>query len=127
MVQWRNWTKRVQWRGPYFRSDELVCVRSADPLIVHNFEAQLLALSQAGHFCAFDGTYIDQHINATVVGFDKTIALMDIETSYGSGSHSASSPPNKFHHRRSRRTGIDLGQGPRSQTSTLRHGQATHG
>jgi hypothetical protein len=26
---------------------------------------------RAGHFCAFDGTYIDQHINATVVGLDE--------------------------------------------------------
>jgi hypothetical protein len=68
----RNWTKRVQWRGPYFRSDEILCVRSPDPLIVHNFEAESLALFQAGHFCAFDGTYIDQHINATVVGLDET-------------------------------------------------------
>jgi hypothetical protein len=49
----------------------------ADPLIVHNFEAESLALSQAGHFCAFDGRYIDQHINATVFGLDKTIALRD--------------------------------------------------
>ena len=56
IAQWRNWTKRVQWRGPYFRSDEILCVRSADPLIVHNFEAESLALGQAGHFCAFDGT-----------------------------------------------------------------------
>jgi hypothetical protein len=101
MVQWRNWTKRVQWRGPYFRSDELLCVRSADPLIVHNFEAESLAFSQAGHFCAFDGTYIHQHINATVVGLDKTITLMDIETSYGSSSHSASSHQMRLHHRRS--------------------------
>jgi hypothetical protein len=51
MVQWRNWTKRVQWRGPYFRSDELLRVRPADPLIVHNFEAESLVLGQAGHFC----------------------------------------------------------------------------
>ena len=91
ITQWRNWTKRVQWRGPYFRSDEILCVRSADPLIVHNFEAESLVLFQAGHFCAFDGTYIDQHINATVVGLDETIALRDIEPSYGSSGHSASS------------------------------------
>jgi hypothetical protein len=32
----------------------------------------------------------------------------------------------RLHHRRSRRVRIDLGQWPRSQTSTLRHGQATH-
>ena len=91
MVQWRNWTRRVQWRGPYFRSGEILCVRPADPLIVHNFEAESLALGQAGHFCAFDGTHIDQHINATVVGLDKTIPLRDIETSDGSSSHNASS------------------------------------
>jgi len=39
---------------------------------VHNFEAESLALFQAVHFCAFDSTYIDQHINAAVVGLDET-------------------------------------------------------
>ena len=94
MGQWRSWTKRAQWRGPYFRSDEILCARSADPLIVHSFEAKSLALSQAGHFCAFNGTYID-HINATVVRLDKTIPLRDIEPSYGSSSHSRT-PTNKI-------------------------------
>jgi hypothetical protein len=90
-MQWRNWTKRIQWRGSYFRSDEILCVPSADPLIVHDFEAESLALFRGGHFCVFDGAYIDQHINATVVGLDKTVTLMDIERSYGSRNHSASS------------------------------------
>jgi hypothetical protein len=126
IMQWRKWTKRVQWRGLHFRTDKILSVRSADPLIVHNFEAESLALFQAGHFCAFDGTYVDQHINATVVGFDETIALRDIEPSYGSSGHSASSHQMRLHHRRSRRANIDLGQRPRSRTSTLRHGQTTH-
>lgn len=90
IMQWRNWTKRVRWRGPYFRSDEVLRVRSTDALIVHDFEAELLALFQAVHFCAFDSTYIDQHINAAAVGLDKTVTLMDIERSYGSRNHSAS-------------------------------------
>ena len=90
-MQWRNWTKRVQWRGPYFRSDEVLRVRYADLLIVHDFEAESLAWFQAVHLCAFDSTYIDQHINAAVVGLDKTVTLMGVERSYGSRNHSASS------------------------------------
>jgi len=77
--------------GLHFRSDEVLRVRSTDALIVHNFEAESLALFQAGHFCAFDSTYIDQHINAAVVGLDETVTLMDIERSYGSRTHGASS------------------------------------
>ena len=41
------------------RSAEMLCARSADLRIVHNFEAELLALIQAGHSCAFDGAYAD--------------------------------------------------------------------
>jgi len=36
-------------------------------------------LIQAGHSCAFDGAYVDQHVNTTVVGLDETIALRDVE------------------------------------------------
>jgi hypothetical protein len=45
--------------GLQSRSAEILCARSADPLIVHDFEAEVLALIQAGHSCAFDGAYID--------------------------------------------------------------------
>ena len=45
--------------GLYSRSAEVLCARSADPLIVHDFEAEVQALIQAGHSCAFDGAYID--------------------------------------------------------------------
>jgi hypothetical protein len=91
MVQWHSWTKRARWRDPYFRIDKILCARSADPLIAHNFETESLAFAQTGNFCAFDGTYIDQNINATVVELDDTIPLRDIEPSYGSSSHSTSS------------------------------------
>ena len=37
----------------------ILSARSADPLIVHDLEAEALALIRAGHSCAFDGTYID--------------------------------------------------------------------
>jgi hypothetical protein len=45
--------------GPQSRSAEIVCARFADPLIVHDVEAEALALIQAGHSCALDGAYID--------------------------------------------------------------------
>jgi hypothetical protein len=67
------------------------CARSADPLIAHDFEAESLALIQAGHSCAFEGAYTDQHVNSTVVGLDETIALSDVEPSDGSNCHGASS------------------------------------
>jgi hypothetical protein len=41
------------------RSAEILSTRSADPLIVHDLEAEALALIQAGHSCAFDGANID--------------------------------------------------------------------
>jgi hypothetical protein len=41
------------------RSAEILSARSADPLIVHDLEAEALALIQAGHSCAFDSAYID--------------------------------------------------------------------
>src|SRR5208337_1331493 len=77
--------------GLQFRSPETLCARSADPLIAHDFEAESLALIQAGHSCAFEGAYTDQHVNSTVVGLDETIALRDVEPSDGSNCHSASS------------------------------------
>ena len=45
--------------GLQSRSAEILCARFADPLIVHDLEAEALALIQAGHSCAFDGAYID--------------------------------------------------------------------
>ena len=45
--------------GLQSRSAEILSARSADPLIVHDLEAEALALIQAGHSCAFVGTYID--------------------------------------------------------------------
>ena len=50
---------------------EILCTRSADPLIVHDFEAASLALIQAGLLCAFEGAYTDQHINSIVIGVSK--------------------------------------------------------
>ena len=73
-------------KSPHWR--QILCARSGDPLIAHGgFEAKSLALIQAGHSCAFDGAYVDQHVNATVVGLDETIAFKDVETPYGSNSH----------------------------------------
>jgi hypothetical protein len=74
--------------GLQSRNANILCARSADPLIAQDFEAESLALIQAGHSCAFDGAYVDQHVNATVVGLDETIALKDVETPYGSNCHS---------------------------------------
>jgi hypothetical protein len=74
--------------GLQSRNAKILCARCADPLIAHDFEAESLALIQAGHSCAFDGAYVDQHVNATVVGLDETIALRDVETPYGSNCHS---------------------------------------
>jgi hypothetical protein len=66
--------------GLQSRNAKILCARSADHLIAHDFEAESLALMiQAGHSCAFDGAYVDQHVNATVVGLDETIALRDVE------------------------------------------------
>jgi hypothetical protein len=45
--------------GQQSRSAEILCARSADPLIVHDLEAEALVFIQAGHSCAFDGAYID--------------------------------------------------------------------
>ena len=45
--------------GLQSRSAEILSARSADPLIVHDLEAEALALIQAGHSCAFDSAYID--------------------------------------------------------------------
>jgi hypothetical protein len=59
---------------------EILCTRSADPLIVHDFEAESLALIQAGHLCAFEGAYTDQHINSIIVIWrEQTIAFRDVE------------------------------------------------
>src|SRR5208337_1972337 len=77
--------------GLQFRNAEIHCARSADPRIVHDFETESLALIQAGHSCAFEGAYADQHVNSTVVGLEETIALGDVEPSDGSTCHSASS------------------------------------
>ena len=71
------------------RSTEILCARSADPLIVHDLEAEALALIRAGHSCAFDGAYIDEHVTSTVVGLEETIALTDVELSDSSNCHSA--------------------------------------
>src|SRR5271166_3053026 len=73
-------------KSPHWR--QILCARSGDPLIAHEFEAKSLALIQAGHSCAFDGAYVDQHVNTTVVGLDETIALRDVEPPYGSNCHS---------------------------------------
>jgi hypothetical protein len=91
IVQWRNWATRCSGPGPQFRSAEIHCARSADPLIAHDFEAQSLAPIQAGQSRAFEGAYTDQHINSAVVGLEETIALRDVEPSDGSNCHSASS------------------------------------
>src|SRR5271165_7246696 len=77
--------------GLQSRNAKILCARSADPLIAHDFETESLALIQAGHSCAFEGTYADQHVSSTVVGLDETIALGDVEPSDGSNCHSASS------------------------------------
>jgi hypothetical protein len=45
--------------GLQSRTAEILSARSADPLIVHDLEAEALAWIQAGHSCAFDGAYID--------------------------------------------------------------------
>jgi hypothetical protein len=74
--------------GLQSRNAKILGARSADPLIAHDFEAESLAWIQPGHSCAFDGAYVDQHVNATVVGLDETIALGDVETPYGSNRHS---------------------------------------
>src|ERR1700722_13558717 len=71
------------------RSAEILSARPADPLIVHDLEAEALALIQAGYPCAFDGTYIDQHVYSNVVEFEETIALTDVEPSDSSNCHSA--------------------------------------
>ena len=60
-----------------------------DPFVVHDLEAEALALIQAGYPCAFDGTYIDQHVYSNVVEFEETIALTDVEPSDSSNCHSA--------------------------------------
>jgi hypothetical protein len=51
--------QRLPRSGLQPRSAEILSARSADPLIVHDLEAEALALIQAGHACAFDGAYID--------------------------------------------------------------------
>ena len=63
---WRRIDTRIKGKrnvyagsGLQSRSAEIVCARSADPLIVHDVEAEALALIQAGHSYAFDGAYID--------------------------------------------------------------------
>ena len=45
--------------GLQSRNAKILCARSGDPLIAHDFEAESLALIQAGHSCAFDSAYID--------------------------------------------------------------------
>ena len=70
--------------GLQSRNAKILGARSADPLIAHDFEAESLAWIQPGHSCAFDGAYVDQHVNATVVGLDEAIALVDVETPNGS-------------------------------------------
>src|ERR1700722_2890288 len=75
--------------GLQSRSAEILSARSADPFIVHDVEAEALVLIQAGHSCAFDGAYIDEHVNSTVVGLEETIALTDVEPSDSSHCHSA--------------------------------------
>jgi hypothetical protein len=77
--------------GLQSRYAELHRARSADPLIAHDFETESLALIQAGHSCAFDGAYTDQHVNSAVVRLDETIALRDVEPLDGSNCHGASS------------------------------------
>src|SRR5271166_5494052 len=47
-----------------------------------------LASIQIGHSCAFDGAYVDQHVDAAFVGLDETTALTDVEPPYGSICHS---------------------------------------
>ena len=82
---------RVQWRACNPDTLRLHRARSADPLIAHDFETESLALIQAGHSCAFDGAYTDQHVNSAVVRLDETIALRDVEPLDGSNCHGASS------------------------------------
>jgi hypothetical protein len=65
--------------GRQSRSAKILSARSADPLIVHDLEAEALALIQAGHSYAFDGACIDEHVNSTVVGLEETIAPTDVE------------------------------------------------
>ena len=48
-----------------------------------------LALIEIGHSCAFDGAYVDQHVDAAFVRLDGTTALTDVEPPpYGSICHS---------------------------------------
>jgi hypothetical protein len=73
------------------RNAEIHRARSADPLVVHDFETESLAMIQADHSCAFEGAYINQHVNSTAIGPEETIALRDVKPSDGSNCHSASS------------------------------------
>jgi hypothetical protein len=77
--------------GGATRNAEIHCARSADPLVAHDFETESLALIQADHSCAFEGAYINQHVNSTAIGAEETIALRDVKPSHGSNCHSASS------------------------------------
>jgi hypothetical protein len=78
-------------RGLQSGGAEILCARSTDPLIAHDFEPESLALIQTGHPCAFESAYTDQHVYSTVIGLEESIALTDIEPSDGSNCHGASS------------------------------------
>ena len=61
--------------GLQFRGAEILCARSIDPLIAHDFEAESLALIQTGHSCAFESANTDQHVNCAPIGLEETITL----------------------------------------------------
>ena len=60
-------------KGP--RSIRSIAVSvSPNALIVHDLEAETLALIQAGHSSAFDGAYRDHHVDSNAVGLDESVA-----------------------------------------------------
>jgi hypothetical protein len=74
-----------------FGNAQILGARSANPRIMHDFEAKPLALVKAGHPSAFDSADADQYVKSAVVGFDQTIAFWGVEPSDGSKRHIASS------------------------------------
>src|SRR5271166_4833420 len=65
--------------------------RSVESPILHDIEADSLALIQAVQSRAFDSAYRDQDLNPTAIGLDEPIALMNVERSHGSKRHCVSS------------------------------------
>src|SRR6185437_10591465 len=70
--------------------DEVVGGGLSRPLVLHDLVGNLLPFVEAVKARTLDGGDVDEYVRPTLIGLDKTIALLTIEPFYSAGSHRSS-------------------------------------